>query len=37
MFLFLNDGYDIYRIVEEEPVLINHPPYNDNIEDWDLA
>ena len=29
-----HDGYDIYRIVEEKPVLINYPPYNDNVEDW---
>ena len=28
------DGYDIYRIVEGEPFLINHSPYNDNVEDW---
>ena len=29
-----HDGYDVYRIVEGEPFLINHPPYNDNVEDW---
>lgn len=28
------DGYDIYRIVEGEPFLINHSPYNDNVEEW---
>lgn len=27
-------GYDVYRIVDGEPVLINYPPYNDNKEDW---
>ena len=29
-----HDGYDVYRIVEGQPVLINYPPYNDNIKDW---
>ncbi|MBQ6032777.1 MAG: hypothetical protein IJL29_07160 [Prevotella sp.] len=29
-----HDGYDIYRIVEGEPVLINYPPYNENDADW---
>ena len=29
-----HDGYDVYRIVEGEPFLINHHPYNDNVEDW---
>lgn len=29
-----HDDYDIYRIVEEKPVLINYLPYNDNVEDW---
>lgn len=24
-----HDGYDVYRIIEERPVLINYPPYND--------
>jgi len=24
-----HDGYDVYRIVEGRPVLINYPPYND--------
>ena len=28
------DGYDIYRIVEGEPFLINHSPYKDNVEEW---
>ena len=29
-----HDGYDVYRIVDGKPVLINYPPYNDNKEDW---
>lgn len=29
-----HDGYDVYRIVDGEPVLINEPPYNANKEDW---
>lgn len=29
-----HDGYDVYRIVEGRPVLINYPPYNDNVADW---
>ena len=29
-----HDGYDIYRIVEGQPVLIDYPPYNDNKEYW---
>ena len=29
-----HDGYDVYRIVEGQPVLINYPPYNDNNKDW---
>ena len=29
-----HDGYDVYRIVEGEPFLINHSPYNDNVEEW---
>lgn len=29
-----HDGYDVYRIVEGRPVLINYPPYNDNVDDW---
>ena len=29
-----HDGYDVYRIVEGEPFYINHPPYNNNIEEW---
>lgn len=28
------DGYNVYRIVEGRPVLINYPPYNDNKVDW---
>jgi hypothetical protein len=29
-----HDGYDVYRIVEGRPVLINYPPYNENDADW---
>ena len=29
-----HDGYDVYRIVEGRPVLIDYPPYNDNKEDY---
>ena len=29
-----HDGYDVYRIVERRPVLIDYPPYNDNKEQW---
>lgn len=29
-----HDGYDIYRIVEDKPFLIDYPPYNDNKEYW---
>ena len=29
-----HDGYDIYRIVEDRPVLIDYPPYNDNKDYW---
>ena len=29
-----HDGYDVYRIVEGQPVLINYPPYNDDFKDW---
>lgn len=29
-----HDGYDVYRIVEGSPVLIDYSPYNDNREDW---
>ena len=29
-----HDGYDVYRIVNGEPVLIDYPPYNSNKEDW---
>jgi len=29
-----HDGYDIYRIVEGEPFLIDYPPYNDNVKFW---
>ena len=30
MALRYHDGYDIYRIVDGEPVLINYPPYKSN-------
>jgi hypothetical protein len=29
-----HDGYDVYRIVDGEPVLINYPPYNNDKEEW---
>ena len=29
-----HNGYDIYRIVDGKPVLIDYPPYNDNMEYW---
>lgn len=29
-----HDGYDVYRIVDGEPVPINYPPYNNDKEDW---
>lgn len=29
-----HDGYDIYRIVEGEPILIDYPPYNENKDFW---
>ena len=29
-----HDGYDVYRIVEGRPVLIDYPPYNDNKDYW---
>lgn len=29
-----HDGYDIYRIVDDVPELINYPPYNNNADDW---
>ena len=29
-----HDGYDVYRIVEDRPVIIDYPPYNDNKDDW---
>jgi len=29
-----HDGYDIYRIVEGKPILIDYPPYNDNKDYW---
>ena len=29
-----HDGYDVYRIVEGRPVLIDYPPYNDNKDGW---
>jgi hypothetical protein len=29
-----HDGYDVYRVVEGRPVLIDYPPYNDNKEEW---
>ena len=32
-----HDGYDVYRIVEGEPILINYPPYNNAKEDWGLG
>lgn len=32
-----HNGYDVYRIVEGEPVLIDYPPYNANKEDWGIG
>ena len=32
-----HDGYDVYRIVEGRPVLIDYPPYHDNMECWDFG
>lgn len=29
-----HDGYDVYRIVEGEPVLIDYSQYNDNYRSW---
>lgn len=29
-----HDGYDVYRIVEGEPMLIDYSPYNDNYRSW---
>ena len=29
-----HDGYDVYRIVEGKPVLIDYPPYIVNKKDW---
>lgn len=28
------DGYDVYRIVEGKPFMIDYPPYNQNKEEW---
>lgn len=27
-------GYDVYRIVEDRPLRLNYPPYDENFEDW---
>ena len=29
-----HDGYDVYRIVEGMPFLMDYSPYNDNSKDW---
>ena len=29
-----HDGYDVYRIVDGVPFLINYPPYNNDKEEW---
>ena len=29
-----HDGYDVYRILEGKPILINYPPYHENADDW---
>ena len=29
-----HDGYDVYRIVDGEPIILDYPPYNNNKEDW---
>lgn len=29
-----HDGYDVYRIVDGEPILLDYPPYNNNKADW---
>ena len=29
-----HNGYDVYRIVDGDPVPINYPPYNNDKEDW---
>lgn len=29
-----HDGYDIYRIVEGQPFLIDYPPYNQDYKNW---
>lgn len=32
-----HDGYDVYRIVDGEPIILDYPPYNNNKEDWGLG
>lgn len=29
-----HNGYDVYRIVEGKPILINYPPFNEDRNDW---
>lgn len=29
-----HDGYDVYRIVDGKPIILDYPPYNNNKEDW---